>query len=278
MDPHLVSRRLSWLPLAASQWQRTSILQIAAYTGAGRRLLCPRGDEYRIRRLPAPAGLRGSGGRSPPQPRDFLPRSDGSPCRRRRNRADWGLRRRSQEFFLALFLLLVCLSVQLQEAFNRAPYQERLGRVAFVQPDIPQEVKWDPAKAPGIVRTLQNLTAEAGSSRPDLILWPEASLPWPLNGDAVVRTFMGSLARGARAPLLVGALAVENAGQPGERASNAAFLVTPDGGVQPGYYAKRHLVPFGEYVPLRPLLGWLSKVVPVGEGDFTSLAPALNPW
>jgi apolipoprotein N-acyltransferase len=45
-------------------------------------------------------------------------------------------------------------------------------------------------------------------------------------------------------------------------------LVTPGEGVAKRYYAKRQLVAFGEFVPLRPLLGWLSKFVPIG-GDFS---------
>ena len=62
-----------------------------------------------------------------------------------------GLRKRSQEFFLALFLLLVCLSVHVQEVFNRRPFTVPFARVAFVQPYIPQTVKWDPEKAQGVL-------------------------------------------------------------------------------------------------------------------------------
>ena len=47
-------------------------------------------------------------------------------------------------------------------------------------------------------------------------------------------------------------------------------MVAPDFGLQNAYYAKRKLVPFGEYVPLRPLLGWISKFVPIGDGDFVA--------
>jgi apolipoprotein N-acyltransferase len=69
--------------------------------------------------------------------------------------------------------------------------------------------------------------------------------------------------------LLLGSNVVENRGKTDERWFNAALLVTPDGGVQKSFYAKRQLVPFGEFVPLRPVLGWLSKIVPIGPDDFS---------
>ena len=255
-----------WLPLAASQWQRASILQIAAYTGSGGvsfvLISMNIGFAAYLHRLvregPA-ADRRRERGRFPTEPAPELVEI-----------RDWGLRRRSQEFFLALFLLLACLSIHVQETFNRHPFTRPLGRVAFVQPDIPQDVKWDPAKGPGIVRTLEDSTLEAGALHPDLILWPESSMPWPVKGDAGARTFVESLAARARTPLLLGSVAVEpaGAGAARERWFDAAFVVTPDLGLQPSYYAKRHLVPFGEYIPLRPVLGWIDKFVPIGP-DFT---------
>jgi apolipoprotein N-acyltransferase len=69
--------------------------------------------------------------------------------------------------------------------------------------------------------------------------------------------------------LLLGSIAFENEGTEGETWFNAAFVADPVAGVQTNFYAKRHLVPFGEYVPLRPLLGWLNKFVEVGDSDFT---------
>ncbi|HUG10963.1 MAG TPA: apolipoprotein N-acyltransferase, partial [Opitutaceae bacterium] len=60
-----------------------------------------------------------------------------------------------------------------------------------------------------------------------------------------------------------------------EKWFNAAVVIDPENGVQAERYVKRHLVPFGEYVPIRPVFGWLEKFVPIG-GDFvrgTSPAP-----
>ncbi len=260
-----------WLPLAASQWERTSILQVAAYTGAG-------GISFVL--VAMNVGFAAYGHR--------LLREGAT-----------GLRRRSQEFLLALFLLLACLSIHVQETFNRLRFTVPFARVAFVQPDIPQEVKWDPAKAPRIVGVLQAETLAAASTNPDLILWPEAVTPLPVRDDLSVRRFVEGLAARVRAPLLVGSVAVER-GRPAvggtaasggasaaggaaveaeDRWYNAAFVVTPDFGLQHAMYAKRKLVQFGEYVPLRPLLGWLGKFVPIGD-DFsrgTDASPLLIP-
>ena len=252
-----------WLPLAASQWERAGVLQLAAFTGAA-------GVSFVL--VSFNIGFAA-----------YMHRLvfEGPAAERRRNRElftteplpdlgevrDWGLRRRSQEFLLALFMLLVCLSIFLPEIANSRPYREHLARVAFVQPDIPQEAKWDPAKADGIIRTLRQVTLAAGASRPELILWPEAALPYPLNADPGVRGFAESVANDAGAPLFLGAVAVSGPRGPDEKWSDAAFAVEPGSGLQNAFYSKRHLVPFGEYIPLRPILGWLSKVVPIG-GDF----------
>jgi apolipoprotein N-acyltransferase len=228
-----------WLPLAASQWKMVSMLQIAAYTGA-------LGVSFVV--VAVNLGFAAYAHR--------LFREGAK-----------GLGKRSQEFFLALFLVIVCFSVQLQETYSRVRFNVPFARVAFVQPYIAQDLKWDPAKGPGILQVLEEQTLAAATSRPDVILWPEASTPLALRGDANAANFAGALASRARTPLVAGSIAIEDAGTPRERWFNGAFLVTPDGGVQKDYYAKRQLVPFGEFVPLRPVLGWLSKFVPIGD-DF----------
>jgi apolipoprotein N-acyltransferase len=228
-----------WLPLAASQWERASILQISAYTGA-----------YGVSFVLIAMNI-----------------GFAAYAHRLFREGETGFRRRSQEFFLAMFLLLVCLSVHVQETFNRLRYNVPVGRVAFVQPYIPQELKWDPSKAKGIVDVLEKTTLEAARTRPDLILWPEATTPWAVKGDKTVQEFVESLARRSKATMLIGSIAIEQEHSPQEAWYNGAFAVDPVTGLQTSYYAKRHLVPFGEYVPLRPVLGWLSKVVPVGD-DF----------
>jgi apolipoprotein N-acyltransferase len=231
-----------WLPLAASQWQRTAVLQIAAFTGAGG-----------VSAVLVAVGL---------------------------GLAAWahrlwfegarGMARRSPEFLAAMFLLVVCLTVHVREAMNRAQFAVPLARVAFVQPDIPQEIKWETAKAREILAIIEDVTRAGAATRPDLILWPEASTPWALNADSFLRGELEALAREAGAPIVLGSIALETepAGNGEARIKavlNATFAVDPLGGTQERVYAKRKLVPFGEFVPLRPLFGWIGKFVPLGE-------------
>ena len=233
-----------WLPLAASQWERSSILQVASYTGAGGisffLILMNLGFAAYAHRLFFEKELT-------------------------------GLQKRSQEFLLAIFGLLVCLSIHVQESVNRYHFREPLGRFGLVQPNVPQELKWNPAHGPQIVDTLETATAAAARRAPDLILWPEAVTPWAIlnDEDQSVREFVEHVAMENRTPILLGSIGIEPPldGATAERWRNGAFLVDPGHGLEPNFYAKRHLVPFGEYVPLRWALGWLDKIVPVG-GDF----------
>jgi apolipoprotein N-acyltransferase len=230
-----------WMPLAATQWERIGILQIAAYTGAG-------GVSFVI---------------------VVVNVAFAAYVNRLFREASTGLGRRSQEFLLAMFLLLMCLCVLVQETAHRSLYTVPFANVAFVQPDVPATVKWDPAQAPDILQTLSTETLEAGALHPDLILWPESTTPYALKGsDASMQRFVEQLAARTKAPLLMGADAIEHTPRR-DTYYNAAFVVDPQLGLQTAYYAKRKLVQFGEYVPLRPLLGWLGKFVPVGDEDFS---------
>jgi apolipoprotein N-acyltransferase len=241
-----------WLPLAASQWKILSVLQLAAYTGAG-------GVSFVL--IAVNIGFAAMAHSL------FLGRQTG-----------WRLRR--PEFLFSLFLLMVCVSLQVQETFNRARFTVPLAHFAFVQPDIPQSVKWDPAKGPSILQTLAKGTLAAATNDPDVILWPEASTPWAVRGDDRMREWVESLVARAQAPLVLGSIVIEHPNQPAEAWYNGMLVVTPDLGLQTATYAKRHLVPFGEYVPLRFLFGWLKKFVPIGDDDFqrgVTAAPLLVP-
>lgn len=240
-----------WLPLSASQWERVSILQIAPYTGAY-------GISFVL--VMMNVGFAAYANR--------LFRENVK-----------GLNKRSQEFFLALFLLLTCVSLQVTEAFNRRNQSESLGRFALVQPYIPQTVKWDEKEIPTIVGVLQKTTQEAARLRPDIMLWPEASTPLAVRGHAQMKDFVENLVRESKVPLLLGSVAFENIGKPDEQGYNGVFLATPEAGLASSYYAKRKLVPFGEFVPFRPVLGWIGKFVPIG-GDFgrgDNASPLLAP-
>jgi len=230
-----------WMPLAATQWEMTSMLQIAAYTGAY-------GISFVI--VAANIGIAAF-------------------AHRLFREGEVGLRRRSPELLLGLFLILVCLSVHIQETTNRGRYSEPFARVAFVQPYIPATVKWDPSKATQIMQTLWTTTLSARDLHPDLVLWPESTTPFPLNADPSMARFVGQLAARLKAPMLVGADAVEQAGQGRVNAFNSAFVVDPQVGVQGAHYSKRRLVQFGEYIPLRPVFGWIGKFVPLGD-DFSA--------
>ena len=139
-------------------------------------------------------------------------------------------------------------------------------RVAAVQAGIPQQQKFDPQFAEEIFAQFTRLSEIALRSKPppDLLIWPESSMPEPVRDENTesyqfVMDFSGS----TKADLLLGTIDIENGHD-----YNAALLVS-NAGQQTQTYRKVHLVPFGEYIPLRhsfPLFAAVaSKWVP---GDF----------
>jgi apolipoprotein N-acyltransferase len=97
-----------------------------------------------------------------------------------------------------------------------------------------------------------------------LIVWPESATPFLFEEEPAGRAAVLDLARETSAWVLLGSDQIER-GRPA-RYYNVAFLVGPDGR-QAGVYRKMHLVPFGEYVPLRSLLFFAAPLVD-SVGDF----------
>ncbi len=138
--------------------------------------------------------------------------------------------------------------------------------LCLVQGGILQEFKWEASLASTHFRTYLDLTGEAFSSRPDLVVWPESALPYYLEESATVKGRLFSLARRGRTSLLIGG-DYRTPSRP-VRYYNSVYLFSPEGRLQ-GRYDKTHLVPFGEYVPLKRLLPFLKSVVP-WEEDFSA--------
>lgn len=127
------------------------------------------------------------------------------------------------------------------------PTSEDAPVLRLVQPNAPQHLKWDPDWIMTFFeRALAASSAEAEGGRPDLVVWPESSLP-ALLGQAPAMEAR-AIAAAAPAPLVAGVL----------RRDGATYhnsIVFFDGPGEPAWvYDKHHLVPFGEYVPFGDLL------------------------
>jgi len=97
------------------------------------------------------------------------------------------------------------------------------------------------------------LTATLAGQRPDLVVWGESSVGQDLAGHPEVLARLTELSRRVGADLLVNV----DAPAPGGGIYKSAVLIGEHGSL--GSYQKTRLVPFGEYVPLRPLFGWITS-------------------
>ena len=131
-------------------------------------------------------------------------------------------------------------------------------RVAAVQPDIPQEERIGAQSVQPIFEALERLSQATlqQNPAPDLLVWPESSLPGPVLADEASHDFLISIATTTKADILIGSDIIEP-----ERAYNGAFLFT-NAGQSYQAYRKIHLVPFGEYIPARhpfPLFATIAR-------------------
>ncbi|MBS0013989.1 MAG: apolipoprotein N-acyltransferase [Desulfobacterales bacterium] len=145
-------------------------------------------------------------------------------------------------------------------------------RVSVIQANIEQSLKWDDAYVETILDKYIRLSLSAGEKQPDLVVWPETAVPFYFFNDAQRTRRVLDTAERMKTPLLAGVPAYERQEDSGGLdLFNSAYLIDHRGRVA-GRYDKVHLVPFGEYVPLKKWLPFVGKIVPE-TGDFSPGRP-----
>ncbi len=137
--------------------------------------------------------------------------------------------------------------------------------VGLAQGNIDQAIKWNPLFQDQVLNTYKNLTLEAARSDPDLIVWPEAAIPFFYPLDRESSAVLEAIVDDAGVPLLFGS-PFKTDGADGTVLFNSAYLLSPQSRIG-GRYDKRHLVPFGEFVPFQNVLWFVEKMVE-GVGNF----------
>ncbi len=141
----------------------------------------------------------------------------------------------------------------------------KLTRASIIQGSIEQDVKWNPLYQRMVISTYSKMTREAMEDSPDIVIWPESSMPFLYSSDIERQNELIALQDEIKKPLLVGIIDRRSDEVDGEFFyTNSAALIKD--GKTAMVYDKTHLVPFGEYVPLRKVFFFVNKLVPdLGE-------------
>lgn len=129
----------------------------------------------------------------------------------------------------------------------------------IVQAAIPQTLKWDPQGRVNGIKKHMELSKQESDITPDILIWPESAVPFAINQEPRLIDDLANLVP-ANGALITGGLRID-----GKKYYNSIYAITQNGIA--ASYDKRHLVPFGEFVPFRTILP-LDKITP-GDTDFS---------
>lgn len=170
-----------------------------------------------------------------------------------------------------VFVLLLFLAPALTYGHFRLMRDKTIGRdhtsirTAIIQANIDQSIKWNPAYQEKTLETYRRLTLMTSGFKPKLVVWPETSAPFFFQDNTKLSPKLFEIVKQSGADLIFGSPAYD---REDSRTIfyNRAYALSPDGELL-GYYDKVHLVPFGEYVPLRKFFPFVRRLVPAA-GDF----------
>ena len=177
------------------------------------------------------------------------------------------LSRRRQQLIAAVGVLLLVAGVAaagvMRLSDNRLTTSGRALRIGLVQGNVEQQQKYDARYKEAILSRYLRLSRETMLVGAAVVVWPEASTPFFLDNDSALAAPIRTLAAQARVPFVIGTDEYD-----GTHIFNSASVIGADGKTT-GSYRKMHLVPFGEFVPLKKLLFFVGPLVEA-VSDFTA--------
>ena len=148
----------------------------------------------------------------------------------------------------------ITLFIAIGSILKIVPWSTPIGEpfsASLIQGNIPQAIKWSPGAAQ---QTIDQYIAMTESSHADLIVLPETALPVIASQlDPRVKETLSAHAKQLNSNIIVGMVDYNRDTQ---EYFNSAFSI---GTAPTQSYSKNHLVPFGEFIPLKQMLGWIYR-------------------
>lgn len=170
--------------------------------------------------------------------------------------------RKNKKLLISLISLVILLWV-IGVSLTKINWTRQVGepiQVSLIQGNISQEQKWKPEELWTILNSYSFLTAKNFSSK--IIVWPEAAIPAYQDDAWVYLKLLSFMAKRHGTTILSG---IPFHDDKTDRDYNGIIALGADN----GKYYKRHLVPFGEYLPLKFALSWLHKFFTIPMSGFS---------
>lgn len=139
--------------------------------------------------------------------------------------------------------------------------------VSLIQGNIDQSIKWNEHYQKETIDIYEDLSLRHPVSKERLLVWPETAVPFDYQDESNLKRRVEEIARKSKSWFIFGSMSYEM-NESRKDYYNSAYLLSPEGKVH-GRYDKVHLVPYGEYVPLRKIFPFITALA-ADIGDFST--------
>jgi apolipoprotein N-acyltransferase len=139
--------------------------------------------------------------------------------------------------------------------------------VSIIQGNIDQAIKWNDGFQKETINIYEQLSVQNMPAKEGLVVWPETAVPFNYQDANQLQKQVRDISLKTKSWFIFGSTSYENS-KNDTNYYNSAYLLSPAGEIK-GKYNKVHLVPYGEYVPLRNVFPFINKLTG-GMGDFSA--------